>query len=213
MSQHVYARLSGFGWTLLPLAPFRFERVPGRPDSLAATHFAPGGPRRANLTFTADGPAVELAGGTQRVEEILDLLPGPGLDHWAIETTVFTVGWPASFALGSSPDPPGFELLGPGRAMVYVQGPFPRPRLPTLDAMAAPGQAVRRQGRTARWAWVELEYRHEGTPWRQTHRVVDFRDDQVCVVTSQAPLGQATPADAAADEVAASLTPFGGEGS
>jgi hypothetical protein len=36
MNQHVYARLAGHQWTVLPLAPFRLERVPNRRRSVVA---------------------------------------------------------------------------------------------------------------------------------------------------------------------------------
>jgi hypothetical protein len=91
MAQHVYARPAGFRWVLLPLAPFRFERVAGRPRSLLAEHLGEEGVRRATLDFGGARPSVELAAGTARLEDVLDLLPGPGLDHWRIETSVFTV--------------------------------------------------------------------------------------------------------------------------
>jgi hypothetical protein len=211
MSPHVYARLSGFGWTLLPLAPFRFERGPGRPGSLLATHFAPGGLRQASLTFAGGNPEVELAEETQTLEEILDLLPGPDADHWVIETTIFAVCWPESFTLGSTPKPPGFELIGPAGGMVFVQGPVHRSHLPPPTDMVGPGQVVRRQGQSDRWAWVELEYSHEGAAWRQVHRVVSLAGDHAFVVTSQALVGQTTLAEQAADEVAASLRPSGRE--
>lgn len=48
--QHVYARVSGFGWTLLPLAPFHFERAAGSPPRIQAGHFVQGGGRQAMLT-------------------------------------------------------------------------------------------------------------------------------------------------------------------
>jgi hypothetical protein len=77
--------------------------------------------------------------------------------------------------------------------------------------MAAPGQTVQRQGESAGWAWVELAYLHDGTAWRQTHRVVGFTGEHACVVTSQASERLAPFADAAGDEVAGSLSPYPAE--
>jgi hypothetical protein len=207
MNQHVFARLSGFGWTLLPLAPFRFEQVPGRPWSVVATHQKPDGLKRAVLTFGGKNlPDVELGEGTASLEEVLDLCEGPDRDHWRVETTVFTIHWPQGFALESSadPGPPGFYLHGPDATLLYVQRAFPRGRVPAPAAMAGPGQAVRRHGNT----WVELEYLHEGTAWRQTHWVVDLLRDHACVVSVQAPERWAGLAEATAAEVAVSLEPF-----
>src|SRR5262249_41335670 len=87
----------------------------------------------------------------------------------------------------------------------------PRSRLPDPSNMAAPGQAVLRHSTSARWAWVGLGYRHEGTAWRQTRRVVGLGEDHACVVTSQAPQRAAALANDAADQVAESLTPFPSE--
>ena len=43
------------------------------------------------MVTVGDGePAVELAEGTTALNEVLDVTPGPRLDAWRIETTVFT---------------------------------------------------------------------------------------------------------------------------
>ena len=168
MAQHVYARLSGFGWTLLPRAPFWLERVPGRRRTVLARHDHPAGSRQAVVTVGGEAPGVELAAGTAALAEVLDLLPGPGWDHWRIETTVFTARWPESFALASAPSPgPPFDLHGPGGALLWVQGPVLLDRLPAPPAMAGAGQRVRRHGWSSRGGWVELAYDRDGVPWRQ----------------------------------------------
>jgi hypothetical protein len=140
---------------------------------------------------------------------VLNLVEGPKQDHWRIETAAFTVRWPEGLVLQSNPTPPGFDLLGPEETHIYVsvQGPILRSRLPALDAMAAPGQHVRRQGQSPRWSWVELEYQHEGQPWRQKHHLVDLAG-RVCLVTAQAPEAWFGPAEAAGGAVADSLEPF-----
>lgn len=83
MSQHVFARVSGFGWTLLPLAPFRYERLQERPPAVLAVHEN----CRATLTFGGGDPAAELGEGTLALDDVLDLPGGPGWDHWRVETT------------------------------------------------------------------------------------------------------------------------------
>ncbi len=205
--RHVYARLFGFGWTLLPLAPFRFERVPGGPCSVVVVRRSAGGVKRAPLSSGGNNlPDVELGEGTASLEEVLDLCEGSDRDHWRVETTVFTIRRLAGFALESSagPGPPGFHLHGPDATLLYVQGPFPRGRLPAPSAMAGPGQTVRRHGDS----WVELEYFHEGTPWRQTHWLVGFLQDHAYVVSVQAPERLSGLAEAAVAEVAESLEPY-----
>lgn len=56
-----------------------------------------------------------------------------------------------------------------------------------------------------RWSWVELEYIHDGLPWKQTHRLVELDSEQICVVTVQSPMRLVDLAEAAAQEVASSL--------
>lgn len=41
MSEHVFAWVAGFGWTLMPYAPFRFERVSEQPKSIRVEHTSP----------------------------------------------------------------------------------------------------------------------------------------------------------------------------
>ncbi len=206
MAQHVYARLSGFGWTLLPHAPYRFERASDEPPTVVAHH----GPHRVTLTFDWNPPGIVLSEGTPSLEEVLDLLEGPALDYWRIETTVFAARWPAGFDLASPPaeSKPPFDLHGPGGALVWVQGPVSAERLPPVPEMAGAGQTVRRHGQAAYGSWVELDYLHEGVPWRQSHRVVPFEGTYALVVTAQAPAQLASVAEAAADEVASTIAPY-----
>ncbi len=203
MSNPVYARLSGFGWALIPFAPFIFERVPHRPSLLLVEHQSRSGPKRAKLDFADEDPAIELGEGTDRLEDILDFDRGPCSDHWRIETTVYSIRWPEGFAVQSSEDPPGFDLAGPNGTLVFLQGPFEPARLPLLADMAGAGQTVHQIGSS----WVELSYLNEGAPWRQTHRLVAFGAD-VVVVSSQAPVEWNPLVNAAASSVAESLMPF-----
>lgn len=213
MTQHVLARLAGHGRVLLPLAPFRFDRVPGRPLAVSATHSSESGTRSAVVDLASDPPGVALGEGTAELSRVLDLLPGPDIDSWRIETSVHVCPWPEGFALVSPPagDPVPFYLVGPGDAAVFVQGPFPATRVPPPGGMAAPGQTLLRQGLDGRGPWAELGYDHEGEQWRQWHRVVAWGGDHVLVVTSQSPLVHADAASVAAAEVAEGLEPYSGE--
>ncbi len=213
MSHPVFARLSGFGWALVPFFPFLFERVPNRPRSVRAWHYAATGTRQATVSLNDKHPSVELGDETTRLEGVLDLVEAPALDDWRIETTVFSIRWPEFFAMQSSPEAtaPGFDLHGPDGTLLYIQGPLSPARLPALTSMAGPGQTVRRHGHSPRWAWVELDYTHNGVPWQQTHRVVSLGSEQICVVTVQSPERLAGQVDIAAEEVASSLCPYRSE--
>src|SRR5262249_6351185 len=82
MSQHVFAWVAGFGWTLMPYAPFRFERVEGRPRSLSVEHFAPAGAGRVVVTVSDDGRRVrsEPAQQTSTPVDVVELIEGAAFD-------------------------------------------------------------------------------------------------------------------------------------
>lgn len=207
MAQHVYARLSGFGWILLPLAPFQLQGSSDKPRRILARHDSLQGPRQAAVTLEGNSPTVELGKDTAALEEVLDMMEGPDLDHWRIETSVYTCGWPAGFTLTSNNESarPAFFLKGPDAALLFVQGPFAITRLPSLSDMVGPGQKLRRQGRSARGGWVELEYQHENRPWLQTHRLIEDVQEEVFVVTAQTPETGASLTDTAAEEIVRSF--------
>lgn len=202
MAHHVYARVSGFGWSALPRAPFRLERVPHHPALLLAEHQSAGGPRRAKIDLARPEPVVELDDGTLDLAEVLELAAGPAPECWRIDTSVFSANWPEGFAVRSTSEPPGFDLVGPDGTLIFLQGPFEREQLPLPRQMAGDGQIVRRHGRD----WVELDYRQEGAPWRQAHRLVAFGPYAI-VVSSQAPAAWHPLVDAAAAALGASIAP------
>jgi hypothetical protein len=209
MSQHVYARLAGHGWILLPLAPFEFERVPTKPLAVDVSHEGEDGPRNARIDCETDPPIIDLGPATLALAEVLDVLPGPELDEWYIETSAYVCPWPEGFSFISSgaPDPAVFYLTGPDRSLVFVQGPFPVGRVPAPDAMVGPGQVLLRKGQTTSGTWVEIGYTYEGQPWRQWHRVV-ARGDSALVVTAQGPVCHVGLVEAAAVTVAEGLMPY-----
>ena len=209
MSKHVYARLAGHGWILLPLAPFEFERVPTNPRAVDVSHESEDGPRNVRIDCRTDPPNIDLGPATLTLSEVMDILPGPELDEWYIETSAYVCPWPEGFAFISSgaPDPAVFYLTGPERSLLFVQGPFPIGRVPAPDAMVGPGQELLRKGQTTSGAWVEVGYTYESQPWRQWHRVVT-RGNAALVVTAQGPMGQADLVEAAAVTVAEGLMPY-----
>ena len=209
MSKHVYARLAGHGWILLPLAPFEFERVPTNPRAVDVSHDSADGPRNARIDCATDPPLIDLGPATSTLAEVTDVLPGPELDGWYIETSVYVCPWPEGFSFISSgsPDPAVFYLTGEDRSLLFVQGPFPIGHIPTPEAMVGPGQVLLRKGQTTSGPWVEVGYTHEGQPWQQWHRVV-ARGDSALVVTAQGPTCQVGLVEAAAIEVAEGLMPY-----
>jgi hypothetical protein len=201
MADHVYARISGFGWSIVPRAPYQAARLPN--GTVRVVHDSPGGRREAAIALTDEGIRFGLGEGTTDLKEVLDVQSGPSPDHWRIETAVFTTQWPDGFIVVSEPKPPGFYLRGPSEGLIYLQGPFPRERLPALTAMAAPGQTIRGHGED----WVELSYQHDAVAWVQKHRLVAF-EGKALVVTSQTPESGAEITTVAAEQVASSLAPY-----
>lgn len=219
MSQHVFAWVAGFGRTLMPYAPFRFERIEGRPRSIMVEHSGPAGIKQVVVAVSDDGRSVrvERARGTGETNEVVDVIEGAAFphwdhgaahDHWRIESTVLSVGWPLGFAVRSVADaPPAFELVGPDESLIWVQGPLPVDRLPPLDQMEGPGQTTVGIEQTAGGSLVELRYQHDGAPWRMFHCIVDRYASAACVVTAQTPAPWREAVRSAVEEVAASLTP------
>jgi hypothetical protein len=219
MSQHVFAWVAGFGWTLMPYAPFRFERVAGRPRSLAVERTSPSGTGRVVNTVSDDGRRVrsEPAHQTKTSVDVVEVIEGAAYpdwghgaahDHWRIETSVLSVRWPEGFALESvNQPPPIFDLVGPDGARLWLQGPMPAERVPPLDRMEGPGQTTERISSSAGGPLVELRYLHDGGPWRMFHCVVDRYAAHACLVTAQTPERWRELIRSAVEEVAASLTP------
>jgi hypothetical protein len=219
MSQHVFAWVAGFGWTLMPYAPFRFERVSGRPRSICVEHSSPSGVGRVVIGISDDGQKVrsEPAHKEGPRIEVVELIEGAAFphwdhgaayDHWRVETSLLSVSWPEGFAVRSVADaPPAFELVGPDAALIWVQGPFANEALPSLERMVGPGQTTERTFETAGGPMLELRYLHDGASWHMFHCVVDHYAGAACVVTGQTPVGWRELVRAAVEEVAASLTP------
>jgi hypothetical protein len=220
MSHHVFAWVAGFGWTLMPNAPFRFERVAGRPRSVSVEHFCASGAGRVVVTVSDDDRRVRSEPARQigPPVDVVELIEGAAFEHWAhgaaydhwrVETYPLSVSWPDGFAVDSVEQlpPPAFYLVGPDDARIWVQGPLPRERVPPLDRMEGLGQTTERIATGIGGPLVELRYVHDGGPWRMFHCVVERDPRWTCVVTAQTPERWREFVQAAVEEVAASLTP------
>ncbi|MEV4637786.1 hypothetical protein AB0J80_10570 [Actinoplanes sp. NPDC049548] len=196
---HVLARLSGFGLVLLPHWPYSFEREREGSDAVRVTRWTPSGPVQA---------VVEPG---QRVDptDAMDVEPGSDLPYWQIETSVFCARWPADFTLESprdTGDRTPFYLQGPGEATIFPQGPVPKARLASPDALVAPYQTVvARRTDDNGVTVVELTYEHDDKLWWQAHWVLPFRGDQLVVLTAQSLESSSERARKAAETVVASF--------
>ena len=210
MSQHVFARISGYHLTIVPLAPFEYRQSADDDHLLVLSHTTSSTTKQATLRADNDGYRVKLAPCTTSFDEVADLTPSAQAGAWVIETSLFAVSWPRDFAFVSPPDagsPSMFDLIGQDNALIYVQGPFQKTRLPALTDMGAPGQAITATGTTNERQWVEFAYEHEAVAWLQRHYVIPFSHNRALVVTMQTPQMHAGRTIAAADLIVQTLAP------
>jgi len=206
---HVLARVSGFGWTILPRYPYRLAHVEGNARALRVEH---GGAvlKAATVSIDPEGPRLELSTGTSTPAEVCDLTTSEFLDAFRVETTVFTVGWPLGFDVVSveprGPSP--FDFVSKEGSLLYIQGPFPTAHVPELEAMAAPGQRIIDRGTHATTDWIELAYERAGRKHWQRHAAVRWGRESILVLTAQAIAEQAPATRTAARFALETLEPW-----
>jgi hypothetical protein len=204
---HVLARLSGFGWTLVPFYPFRFERVARRPRAVRVIR--DGDVSRGAVFDLESRPEVSALTGTANAEDVAELSPSTVVDDFRVETSVFTAAWPEGFAITSSEPgaPCPFDYVGEDGTLIFLQGPVAQSRVARLDSMCAPGQRLTDGGAHPTGSWVELAYEHDGRAHVQRHTTVAWGSGLALIVTAQAPLAIAERMRRAALIVVESLRP------
>jgi hypothetical protein len=217
MGQHVFSWISGFGWTLMPHAPFRFTQLAGQPRSVLVQHLSPEGVRQAKLSIAEDGEVrYDLGSDTDRLDEVVELIQGTacegddtGEEYWSVKTSIYAFRWPEIFTLASLPGdrPPLFDLLGPEESRIWVQGPLPKVRIPAPEQLAAPGQRIDTVEPITGGLLVAMEYMHDGTPWRMCHAIVASESEYTCVVSSQSPARWSKVVADGVAEITRTLTP------
>jgi hypothetical protein len=207
---HVFARITGFGLIVVPVWPSRVELVAADPAALRISTDAPidGQPALSAVVRGGDTAVADLGEGVESLGELAEVLRGPDTREWRIETVVYSIGWPAGFAV----EPPGdvggslFDLHGPDGSLIWIQGPFDRRDLPAVVELAAPGQQLTGVHTGDDLEAVELSYEHDGEGWNQRHYLIPFAGE-VLVVTAQAPARHVDLFRLASAEVAASVRP------
>ena len=196
---HVLARLNGFGVTLIPNWPYSFEREGHGSDVVHATRWTPSGPAQATID---PGNRVES-------NDVVDVADGFDIPYWLIETSIFSVRWPAGFTVNSphdAGDDTPFYLQGPGEAIIFTQGPMPKARLSDPNALVAPGQSVlARRSDDNGVAGVELSYLHDDEQWWQAHWMMPCQANHVVVITAQSLLFASAATRMAAETVVATF--------
>lgn len=205
---HVFARLTGFGMTLIPIWPYTFERPEQAPGTVSVTRWEGHTAHTVVITGPAEAPAIRLT-NAQSADEVVEVLAGPAEHVWRIETSPFSVEWPEGFAIDSPPagdDSTPFLLFGPDGSVIYLQGPRGHDRIPPLTQLIAPGQTLVDHRSEPAFEVVELAYQHDGTAWRQIHHLVALTDTHGLVITAQSPATHTTQVRQAAELMARSAT-------
>jgi len=183
---HVYVVASGFGLRVVPIAPpFQFALGP-LPSQLDTLRTVDGKELFARLTPDAGGYKSQISEGTSMLSDVLDVVEGPQLQAWWLETSAYRVPLPRAWRAiaGDDPSQPSiFDLVGPGDSLMFVQTPR---NPPDPDRLCGPGQRIRARGSDARSAWVELRYSLEGRDWAQRHDVLRL-GGLTCALTVQSP--------------------------
>lgn len=200
MSQHVYAWVTGFGWTIMPFAPYSMEQLPGEPPQIKVIHTGPSPAPFQNVIVTIAGESAERvpASANSECPYAAELIQGAAFaewshearfDHWRIETYPFSIRWPRGFILRSVAEspPPAFELCGVDNSMIWIQGPFAENTLPPLDQLAGSGQTVLHKHSSPGGPIVELIYTHQGQSWTMFHCVIDRFPQGEALVSAQTP--------------------------
>ena len=195
---HVLARVSGYGWAIVPHWPFRLAHVDGNVRALRVERGGPT-PKAATVTIETSGPRLELS-GTASAADVCDLTACDAPDGFRVETSVFAVGWPSGFDVvsGEPGGPSAFDFVSKEGSLLYVQGPLDQSRVPRLESMAAPGQRLVDRGTHSAGEWIELSYEHGGQAHWQRHATVRWTRETILVLTAQATAEQADVTRAAA---------------
>ena len=206
MSAHVFARIAGHRLAIVPQPCYEIARA----DHPSAVDVRCRWENRwlwARITPDNGEFIWQLGEGTASLADVLDVVTGPDLDDWRIETSRYLCAWPSGFRIQATDfprSPSVFDLIGPGGSLVYVQSP--NRKIPAIEELVAPGQEIVGFDRGELIESVELAYTHDGEPWRQRHLVLT-RLGREYAVSMQCRAGFADVAIAAATLVATSLVP------
>lgn len=197
MSQHVFSWLAGFGWTIVPQAPFRLYHVPDEPKKVLVEYDCQGVLKSAEFSVNDRANTLDskLGINTDSVNEVADIVHGRAYeewpeviyDSWHIETAIFATEWPDGFFVQSRPKRPVFDFHGPDGSMIWIQGPLMEEKVPPIDKMVGPGQSVTEIGQWKGGPYIELRYTHDDREWCQFHCRIEFMEGtgHMCAVTSQ----------------------------
>jgi hypothetical protein len=206
---HSFARLTGYGVAIVPRVPFAFVRANERAPGAILVHHqvASEQPLSVLVTPAEEGCKLEPFNRPIELSAVADFDQGPKEREWRIETSVYGFAWPEGFVFQSNDKPekaPGFDLVSPDGALLYVQGPFRPEHVPPASALLNPGQKLVGEGKLGKASWVEIAYSVAEVPWRIRYHFAPI-GNLVLLLTAQAREEKSKSAFASAEAMLASL--------
>jgi hypothetical protein len=206
---HVFAKLRGRGYELLPHYPYRFER--SSDTELTAVRRRDNKRLVAKLDFSTTPPSATITPAKAKLEDIvaltkLDEAAGDSRQDWRVITSLYTCAWPAALQIVAVEPgaPSAFDFIVRDDGLLYFQGPFPKARFDDLTKLAAKGQTVSATGA----GFIELAYTQDGQPWIQRHDVVALSPTHALALSTQALAEHRDATFAAAAELIAGVEPY-----
>jgi hypothetical protein len=182
---HVYVTACGFSKRVIPVSsPYELDVARDGSLRVVVTGTKPHRTREVRADDPVDGaPGIDPAA---------DVVEGPALPRWWLDTGVYAVPLPADWkAMADGDIAPAFFLVHEPHLAVFIQTAQNRPAI--ADFTAA-GQHLETQGADDRSDWVEVSYIHEGLSWRQRHALL--REGSPTMITAQGPADSFEPARA-----------------
>jgi hypothetical protein len=132
---------------------------------------------------------------------------GSAAHAWRIEVPSYSCTWPRGVRLRVlEKGKREFELADRGAGVIFLRGPLRgASEVPAPPELIAPGQEVVASDMAVDAMWIELQYEHKGTAWRQRHQYAVPAPETVVLVTAQAPEGTHEPLFKATAEIARSI--------
>jgi hypothetical protein len=147
---------------------------------------------------------------TPVASDSVEVLPAPGAREWRIETSAYSIAWPAGFVVTDDPDELSpFLLEGAREALIWTTGPVARDKVIPIEKLATDDQRIRAIADAGEDARIDLDYVLDddegvGEPWWQ-RRYVRVVPGGAIVLSAQARATDEDSVRAAIDAIDASL--------
>lgn len=201
--------IEGFG-TRFRIAPgTEIGAAPAANGSLISAHFTRAGVSNGFIKAVASGKPELVAGADGSSGGVERDGASDTVGTWQVLTRGVRCDWPPELKLRVVPPGPWTFEFAPtsdtSDACLFLRGPLRGAHVPAPPNLIAPNQRLIADDMTAAAMWMELEYEHDGTVWRQRHQYAVPEAQTVVLVTAQAPRGHHESLFIAAHAVARSI--------